>query len=152
MEESVPCAGKTKARGTKVLLIGFDPFPAENAWLENPIPTLKKKSFALSNRVLQGLCCLLTLGTNLLGGKFFLARARPGCSREMDQKIDASVTTNHLCWPNEGRKFTFLLPIRLPNPNSLSEKRSADTEGGGAMSKRNQNQKITRNTENEKRQ
>src|SRR5207244_13554076 len=93
---------------------------ADDVVLKNPIPALNKKCFALNNRVLQGFCCSLPLGTHLLDGKIFLIRARLGCSREMDQKIDASVTTRHVFWPNQRRRVAWLLPIWIRNSAVLT--------------------------------
>jgi len=150
--------------------------------LRNSIPTLKKKRSDLNSRLLPGFCCLLTSRNPFAGRKksFYTSEIRLVFSRgEMDEKIDTSVTTSHLVRPNEQRKCAFLLPIWLPNPNSLSKSAVRTPKGAevnrtrpaevpylledyswdyikdeiyDAMSKRYQNQKITGNTENEKRQ
>lgn len=92
----------------------------------NPIPTLKRKRSDLNNRVLRGFCCHPPLGTRLLGGKNLpnTDETQLVSAGAMDEKIDGLLTPTHMFWPNEARKCPFLLPIPLPNPTCLSEKRT----------------------------
>jgi hypothetical protein len=57
----------------------------------------------------------------------------PPPQRRNNREIRALVTTSHLFWLNERRKRPSWLPIPLPNPHSLSDKRRAETEGGGGQ-------------------
>jgi hypothetical protein len=51
---------------------------------------------------------------------------------KIDEKIDASVTTNHLFWPNQPRKSASLLPISLRNFDSLGPGQGSSPGGGRA--------------------
>jgi len=140
MAKQFPRTCKPKAGGTKVslrYLINCYASPAENAALNNPIAARKNHlEFYTSSfwRVRA-----LIVGQNQLSWPKNLpntGETQLAPTGEIDEKIAASVTTNHLLLPRQRGKTACLLPIWQPNPNSSGGKWTERTgRGAGGVSR-----------------
>jgi hypothetical protein len=99
---------------------------------KNPIPGLKRNNLTSRDIALVRLASLSGVETGLIGRKIPPIRAILGCCRsgEMDEEMDASVTTNHLLLQRQRREVCVLLPISQPNPNSACGNYTEKVEGG----------------------
>jgi len=131
MEKQFSGAGKTETGGTKVILACQTKChvpPRDGGVRKNSIEQVeKKRSDFYNNRAFAG-GLLLIISQNPFAERKTLPNT--GATQlvptgEMDEKIEALVTTSHLLLSSQRGKAAFWLPIPLPNSDFLN----GNTEG-----------------------
>ena len=99
-------------------LFRSDLLSSDDALRKNPVPTLRKEPREFYNGAFAGVLLLVTSRNRFGKRKNLPNRGETQMlilTGEIDEKMDALVTTSHLLRPNELRRAAFLLPFSRPN-------------------------------------
>ena len=141
MEKQFPGAGKSEPGGAKVIFYrSFDCTASRlgNGVSKDPTERVKDRRTDFNNgRAFAGDLLLITSQNPFAERKTFPNRGATQLlpTGEIDEKIDALVTTSHVFWPNQRRRVAFSLPIWRPISNALGgkSKRKSQRGGGGGQ-------------------
>lgn len=106
---------------------------AESMKRQNPIPDFKKEYREFYRHVFHSIHWLITPQHRFPQGKNLSNNGdtRLPSNRGNNRDNGRPVTTDHLFWPNEGRRATFLLPFSRPNSDFFGGKYSERAKRGG---------------------
>jgi hypothetical protein len=116
-------------------LIPYEASRPHDGLLRNPRPALKKKYFALNNRVFAGVLLLITSRNRFAGRKNSPDKGdtRPLPKTAKYVRKSQKLTTSHVFRPTQRRKAALLLPSWLRNLDFLNSKCNGFDGGGGGV-------------------